>query len=268
MLQASLPQGRCQNLDQGIVLTVAVVDQHVERIVGERFRIGHCGFRNLAEVVGGVVEDTDHGSTAIIAALEDRVGQRHETPHQVQSLDRITFSHCVDDGAALDLQIIDQGSPVLPVDEPAGAGDRRQPFADFSRNRGGALLAGQFQPETVFGRDIAGADLDQQFGKPLSAQRRKVLRVQCLLGRHQLRCPFLVRPIVFFCGLFRTARIRSAAGNSGPGSSPRALRAPRCSALRVRPSTRATCSRWETAERRSVASNLWSSTQYVVPYAT
>ena len=68
------------------------------------------------------------------------VGQRHETPHQVQSLDRITFSHCVDDGAALDLQIIDQGSPVLPVDEPAGAGDRRQPFADFSRNRGGALL--------------------------------------------------------------------------------------------------------------------------------
>ena len=110
----------------------------------------------------------------------------------------------------------------------------------------------------MFGRDIAGADLDQQFGKPLSAQRRKVLRVQCLLGRHQLRCPFLVRPIVFFCGLFRTARIRSAAGNSGPGSSPRALRAPRCSALRVRPSTRATCSRWETAERRSVASNLWS----------
>ena len=72
-----------------------------EHIVGKRFRIGLCGFRNLAEVVGGVVEDTDHGSTAVIAALEDRAGQRHETPHQIQALDRIALGHLVDDGTTL-----------------------------------------------------------------------------------------------------------------------------------------------------------------------
>ena len=71
MLQTCLPQGWGQNLDQGVVLAIVVIDQCVERIVGKPFRIELCGFRNLAEVVGGVVEDTDHGSTAVIAALED-----------------------------------------------------------------------------------------------------------------------------------------------------------------------------------------------------
>ena len=97
------------------------------------------------------MEEADHGSTAVIATLEDRAGQCHETPHQFQSLGWIAFGHLVDDGAALNLQIIDQGPSVLPVDELAGAGDRRQPLADFTRNGGGALLAGQLQPEPTFG---------------------------------------------------------------------------------------------------------------------
>ena len=164
-------------MDQRIVLAIAVVYQRAERIVGKCFRIGLCGFRNLAEVISGVVKDTDHSSTAVIAALEDRVGQRHETPHQFQSLGRVAFSHLVDDGAALNLQIIDQGPPVLPVDEPAGACDQRQPFTDFPRNRGGVLLAGELQPETAFGLGVAGTNLYQQLRKPLCAQRLEVLRV-------------------------------------------------------------------------------------------
>ena len=73
-----------------------------------------------------MVEDTDYGSTAIIAALEDRVGQRHETPHQVQSLDRITFSHCIDDGAALDVPAavwsykLTEADPVPPMPTRTG----------------------------------------------------------------------------------------------------------------------------------------------------
>ena len=45
MLQACLPQGRCQNLEQRVVLTIAVVDQRLERVVGKPFRSGPCGFR-------------------------------------------------------------------------------------------------------------------------------------------------------------------------------------------------------------------------------
>ena len=114
MLQSFRPQGRCQHLDQGVVLAVAVVGQRPERTVSQRDQIGRCGVRDLAQVTDGRIEDTGYGSTAVIAAREDRVGERQKVPHQVQPLDRIAWGHRVDDGAALHVQIVDQDPSVLP----------------------------------------------------------------------------------------------------------------------------------------------------------
>ena len=51
----------------------------------------------------------------------------------------------IDDGAPLCLEIIDEAAPVLPVDEAPRAGDCVQAHADFPRDLGGALRAGEFE---------------------------------------------------------------------------------------------------------------------------
>ena len=54
--------------------------------------VGASAIRILAQVADGRIEDTDHGSTAVIAAREDRAGERQKAPHQVKPRDRIAWA--------------------------------------------------------------------------------------------------------------------------------------------------------------------------------
>ena len=160
MLQSFRPQGRCQHLDQGVVLAVAVVGQRPERTVSQRDQIGRCGVRDLAQVTDGRIEDTGYGSTAVIAAREDRVGERQKVPHQVQPLDRIAWGHRVDDGAALHVQIVDQDPSVLPVDKRGCPCDRRQLGARPSPRRPGSPRRQAPAGDDVWPRDHGTPDDD------------------------------------------------------------------------------------------------------------
>jgi len=100
---------------------------------------------------------------------KDGRGQRHEAPHQIERFFGISLSEMIDDRVLLCLEIIDEAAPVLPVDEAPGAGDSVQPLADFARNFGRTLRAGEFKPQTALDRRIRVADLDQEIGPSRSA---------------------------------------------------------------------------------------------------
>ena len=118
------------------------LDALLTRPQGRRPRaVGASAIRILAQVADGRIEDTDHGSTAVLAAREDRAGERQKAPHQVQPRDRIAWGHRVDDGAALQWQIVDHGPAVLPVDERGCPCDRRQLGTHGLRDGGRAFRA-------------------------------------------------------------------------------------------------------------------------------
>jgi len=88
------------------------------------------------------MEDADHRSTAVIAASKNRIGERHEPPYQFERFGRIGFCHLINNGAALRLEIFDQCSPGLPVNEGSGARDGDQPFANLLGDLAGTLCSG------------------------------------------------------------------------------------------------------------------------------
>jgi hypothetical protein len=110
------------------------------------------------------VEDADYRSAAIITALENGIGERHESPHQFQRFGKIGFGYLIDDGAALRFEVFDQCPSILPVNEGAGPRNRRQSLANLLGDLAWTLRASQFQPETPLHGGVGGADLDQQLG--------------------------------------------------------------------------------------------------------
>ena len=62
----------------------------------------------LRKIAACSMEDANHRSTAVIAASENRIGERHEPPYQFERFGRIGFCHLIDNGAALSFEVFDQ----------------------------------------------------------------------------------------------------------------------------------------------------------------
>lgn len=108
-----------EHRDQPVILAVVVLVERLKSLISKAFRSDSRGRGNRAELRAGVMEDADHRPAAVVAAREDRTGQSHEAPHQIERLGGIGLRHVVDNGAALCIQIVHQRPSVLPVNERA-----------------------------------------------------------------------------------------------------------------------------------------------------
>ena len=115
------------------------------------------------------MKDPDHLVIPALTALDDRVCETHEPPHQEQGLFRVSWPDLVDNPASLGLQVVDKGFSLLPVDCALGIGDAGQPLCDRPPGLLRALCARQFQTQLALGRRIPAADLDQQLRQALGA---------------------------------------------------------------------------------------------------
>src|SRR5438132_1611744 len=96
---------------------------------------------DIADVAAGLVKDTDHRSTTVVAALEDRRSQGHEPPEQVEGFLRVRLGHPLDDCPPLGIEVAREGSDALPVHKRPGSRYGRDPLAHFLRKFAWALCA-------------------------------------------------------------------------------------------------------------------------------
>src|SRR5215831_6472545 len=115
--------------DQLIELAIVVHRQGCECLIGQACRVGASLEGKIADVATSLAENTDHRSTAVIAPLENRRGQGHEPPEQIEGCRRIRLRDRLDDGSALNFEIIGQGSRALPVYKRARPRYDREPLA-------------------------------------------------------------------------------------------------------------------------------------------
>lgn len=70
-----------------------------------------------AEVGAGLAENRAHHAVAVVTAAENRFGQRHEAPKQVECLLGVRWSHGANDRLALGFKIAGQRADALAVEE-------------------------------------------------------------------------------------------------------------------------------------------------------
>src|SRR5215469_440213 len=81
--------------DQLIELAIVVHRQGCECLIGQACRVGASLEGKIAHVATSLAENTDHRSTAVVAPLENRRGQGHEPPEQIEGFRRIPVaSNC------------------------------------------------------------------------------------------------------------------------------------------------------------------------------
>ena len=179
MVEACRAECRGQNLDQAVILTILILDQSPVSLLGQHVGGGIRCFGNVTQITAGSLKDGHHAATAVVTAMEDRTGQCHEAPEEIQRFSCIDFGD-LSNGLSLGLKIRNKGLALVPIDEGAGSSNGGQALADLLRHVGRAGSAGQFQPQAALGCRIAPADLDQQLSEALGSKRLEVLRVQSL----------------------------------------------------------------------------------------
>ncbi len=179
MVEACRAECRGQNLNQAVILTILVLEQSPVSLLGQHIGGGTRCVGNLPQITAGSLKDRNHAATAVVTAVEDRIGQRHEAPEKVQCFSCIDFRY-LSDGLSLGLEIRNKGFALVPIDEGAGAGNGGQALADRLCHVGRTGGTDQFQPQAALGCCIAPADLNQQFCQALGSKRFEVLRVQSL----------------------------------------------------------------------------------------
>ena len=165
-------------------MAIVIDDQGFKCPIGEACWIGLGFHGDIAYVTAGLVEDTDHRSTAVVAALENRRSQGHELPEQLEGFFRVDLGDRLDDRTPLRIKIVGQGSHALPVDKRARPREGREPLAHLPRNFARALRPRQLQPQASFGGSVAGIEFDQQLGQPLGAEDFEILRAQSCFRGH------------------------------------------------------------------------------------
>ena len=182
---AGVPQRRQDDLDQPIVLAIVVCRHRLEDPVGEPHRIGgrlQCG---RAEVIAGPTEHVADLALAIVDPVQHGLGQFHEPPQQLQRQVGAVLGHLLDDQLALQIEILDERSPLWPVDEGPALAQGGEPFADGAGNGLRAGLGAELEPQPALDPGVPDAELEQQLGEPARAQRFEVGEVDHLLRPHR-----------------------------------------------------------------------------------
>jgi len=95
LLETRRPKGRGQSPNKVVILPIVILVQRIEDALCEYFRGKLRCLSDLTKVPARSMEDADHRSTAVIAASENRIGERHEPPYQFERFGRIGFCHLI-----------------------------------------------------------------------------------------------------------------------------------------------------------------------------
>jgi hypothetical protein len=184
----SLERGQ-DDLDQPVVLAVAVRGDRLEHPVGEPHRIGGGLGGDSTEIAAGLAEHVADIAAAVVDAIEDRLGQLQESPQQLERQIGAAVGHLVEDQLALQVEVLHEGRPLLPVDEGPRLAQRGKPLADVGGGRLGAGLGVELEPEPPFGGCIPLAKLEEDLGQPLGAEGLEFGEVDRLLRCHPSTVP-------------------------------------------------------------------------------
>jgi hypothetical protein len=88
---------------------------------------------------------------------------------------RFSGPDVIDDRTALRFEIVDERTAALPIDEGPGARYRGDPLTNRPGGFGWILRAGEDEAQAPLRGRVAVADLDQELGGPLGAERFEVL---------------------------------------------------------------------------------------------
>ena len=88
------------------------------------------------------------------------------------------------DHLPLEIDVLYEASPFLPIDKGSSAPQRGKPLGNVGRDRLRADLTGQLQAQSSFDRGILLAELEQELGQPSCAEAFKVREINGLLRSH------------------------------------------------------------------------------------
>ena len=180
---------RQDDLDQPVVLTVVVARYSFEDPVGEPHRIGCGSGGDGTEIHAGPAEHLTDVAATVIDAVQDRLGQLHEPPHQLERQIGAGVDYLLDDQLALQIEVLHESSTLFPVDEGPSLPQRGEPLADIGGNSLSTNLGAELEPQSTLDPGIAYAELKQDFGQPLGTERFEVGEVDRLLRGHPLHFP-------------------------------------------------------------------------------
>jgi hypothetical protein len=106
-----------------------------------------------AKVLAGGTEHIAHRAAAVVNAVDDRLGKRHEPPHEVERQVGARLGDPVGDHRPRKIQVADEVGAFLPIDEGMGrpeccdplaglGGDDLAPASPASSGRSRRLIAG------------------------------------------------------------------------------------------------------------------------------
>src|SRR3974390_243728 len=98
-----------------VELSIAIVEERLVNLVGQFHGVAARGLGEAPEIIHAFAENLDHGSAAVVAAIEHRSGKSHETPHEAERFLRIGGSDVVDDCPSLCLEVFNERASVLPI---------------------------------------------------------------------------------------------------------------------------------------------------------
>lgn len=140
-------------------------------------------------VENGPTEHVADVATAVVDAVQDRLGQSHEPPQQLERQIGAVVGHLLDDQLALQVEVFDERPTLLPVDEGPGLPQRGEPLADVGGDGLGTGLGPELEPQPALDPGVLGAELEQDLGQPLGAEGFEVREVDHLLRRHPAALP-------------------------------------------------------------------------------
>jgi hypothetical protein len=183
------PERRQDDLDELIVLAVVVGRDRLEHPVGELHRVGSGLEGDGAEIAAGPAEHVADVAPTVVDAVQDRLGQPQEPPQQLERQIGAGLGHLLHDQLPLQVEVLHEGAPLLPVDEGPGLPQRGEPLADIGGNGLGPGLGAELEPQPALDPGVPGAELEQDLGQPLGAEGFEVVEVKGLLRRHRAALP-------------------------------------------------------------------------------
>jgi len=142
-----------------------------EHSVREVYRIGFRVSRYGPESLASCPEDVPDRAVAIVNAVENRVGEVHESPHQVERQIGMGLSDPVDDHRPLQIKIFHKVPTLLPVDKRPRRAQSGEALANLGSDNVTAGLRRQLQSQAPFDFGIAVRKFNEDRGKALSPKR-------------------------------------------------------------------------------------------------
>jgi hypothetical protein len=128
-----------------------------------------------AKVLAGGTEHIAHRAAAVVNAVDDRLGKRHEPPHEVERQVGARLGDPVGDHRPRKIQVADEVGAFLPIDEGVGRPECRDPLADLGGDDLAPGLAGQFETQSALDSRLLPRELHKYAGQALGAKPNQVL---------------------------------------------------------------------------------------------